>query len=383
MATNVLITGGAGFIGYHTANKLVENGCHVRVLDNLSKQIHPDPEESLSRLNPSVKFMCGDVRNRSQLMAALENIEFVYHFAAETGVGQSMYEIARYSDVTIQGTAVLCDCIALRKGHVKKVILSSSRAVYGEGQYLCKNCGIVKPIPRKRIQLVAGEWNIFCPQCNAEIIPLGCQETSSRRPTSIYGLTKKVQEDLLSIVSATYRIPLVILRYFNVFGPRQSISNPYTGVLSIFSSLLLHNKEIEIYEDGQMVRDFVSIEEVVTANLKVLEKDVSEVLLLNIGSGKQRTILQLANYLKDEIGSKSKINITGRYRIGDIRHSYADVSKQTEYIGTVPGKDFQVSIRNLIDWAEREGKCIDLDQSIAELSDFGLSGTAKDSSYSK
>jgi dTDP-L-rhamnose 4-epimerase len=378
MEEKVLITGGAGFIGHHTANKLAGAGYKVRIIDNLNKQVHPDPKESLSRLDPTVEFICGDIRDHSQLQTALEGMDAVYHFAAETGVGQSMYEIERYSDVNIQGTAVLCDCIAKGKNHPQKLILASSRAVYGEGRYKCDSCGDIYPEPRTQAQLEAGNWDPSCPHCGAAIIPIPTHETSPCRPLSIYSITKEVQENLFKMVSGTYQVPVVILRYFNVFGAGQSVSNPYTGVLSIFASRLLANKDIEIYEDGRMERDFVPIQEVVNANAKVLELDVPGVLTLNIGLGISKTIMQVAESLKTAIGSQSNIALSGRYRVGDIRHCYADMSKAVDFIGEIPKDAYERGIRDLIAWARNEEGVAELEQSLAELSKYGL--TAKDRS---
>ena len=379
MTEKVLITGGAGFIGHHTANKLAGEGYKVRIFDNLNKQVHPVPRESLSRLDPAVEFICGDIRDRSQLQAALEGMDAVYHFAAETGVGQSMYEIERYSDVNIQGTAVLCDCIAKGKNRLNKLILASSRAVYGEGRYKCDSCGDVYPEPRTQAQLEAGNWDPPCPHCGAAITPVPTHETSPCRPLSIYSISKEVQENLFKMVSGAYKVPVVILRYFNVFGAGQNVSNPYTGVLSIFASRLLSNKSIEIYEDGRMQRDFVPIQEVVKANAKVLELDVPGVLTLNIGSGVSKTIMQVAESLKTEIGSQSNIAISGRYRVGDIRHCYADMSKAVDFVGKTSDDSFERGIRDLIAWAQKEGKVAELDQSLAELSKYGLTGKDKSS----
>jgi dTDP-L-rhamnose 4-epimerase len=375
MAEKVLITGGAGFIGHHTANKLAGEGHKVRIIDNLNKQVHPDPKESLSRLDPAVEFICGDIRDRSQLQAALEGMDAVYHFAAETGVGQSMYEIERYSDVNIQGTAVLCDCIAKGKNRPNKLILASSRAVYGEGRYKCDSCGDVYPEPRTQAQLEAGNWDPPCPHCGAAITPVPSQETTPCQPLSIYSITKEVQENLFKMVSGAYKVPVVILRYFNVFGAGQSVSNPYVGVLSIFVSRLLSNKNIEIYEDGLMQRDFVPIQEVVKANAKVLELDVPGVLALNIGSGMSKTIMQVAESLKAEIGSQSNIAISGRYRVGDIRHCYADMSKTVDFVGEISNDSFEEGIRDLIAWARNEKGGVELEQSLTELSKYGLTAT--------
>jgi len=375
MLKKVLITGGAGFIGHYTANKLAGEGYKVRIFDNLSKQVHPVPRESLSRLDPAVEFICGDIRDRNQLQAALEGMDAVYHFAAETGVGQSMYEIERYSDVNIQGTAVLCDCIAKGKNRPKKLILASSRAVYGEGRYKCDSCGDVYPEPRTQAQLEIGNWDPSCPHCGAAITPVPSHETTPCQPLSIYSISKEVQENLFKIVSGAYKVPVVILRYFNVFGAGQSVSNPYVGVLSIFVSRLLANKDIEIYEDGRMQRDFVPIQDVVNANAKVLELDVPEVLTINIGLGVSKTILQVAEDLKRETGSSSEITFSGRYRVGDIRHCYADMSKAVDFVGEISNDSFERGIRDLIAWAQQEGKAAELDQSLAELSEYGLTGT--------
>ncbi|MFC1817603.1 SDR family NAD(P)-dependent oxidoreductase [Thermodesulfobacteriota bacterium] len=375
MTEKILITGGAGFIGHHTANKLAGEGHKVRIIDNLNKQVHPDPKESLSRLDPAVEFICGDIRDRSQLQAALEGVDAVYHFAAETGVGQSMYEIERYSDVNIQGTAVLCDCIAKGKNRPNKLILASSRAVYGEGRYKCDSCGDVYPEPRAQAQLEAGNWDPSCPHCGAAITPVPTHETSPCQPLSIYSITKEVQENLFKMVSGAYQVPVVILRYFNVYGAGQSVSNPYTGVLSIFASRLLANKDIEIYEDGRMERDFVPIHDVVNANAKVLELDVPGVLALNIGLGVSKTIMQVAESLKTEIGSQSNIALSGRYRVGDIRHCYADMSKAFDFVGEISNDSYERGIRDLISWARHEKGVAELEQSLAELSKYGLTAT--------
>lgn len=377
MKKKVLITGGAGFIGHHTANRLAREGYHVRVLDSLCNQVHPDPKKSLARLHPAVECICGDVRNLSHLQMALEGVDVVYHFAAETGVGQSMYEIERYCDINIRGTALLCDCLARIKGGIEKLILSSSRAVYGEGPYKCQTCGIVYPEAMSLTLLMKGQWDPVCVHCGAEIIPIACQEITPCRPVSVYGLTKKMQEDLFSIICSAYKIPVVILRYFNVFGAGQSILNPYTGILTLFCSRLLRDMDIEVYEDGGMQRDFIHIEDVIRANTGALELDTSGVLVLNVGSGVSKTILQVAELLKAEIGSKSNINLTGRYRLGDIRHCYADMSKANGIIGKSQKDSFENGIRQLIAWARDERSMAKLEQPIEELSKLGLTGIAK------
>lgn len=377
MAQRILVTGGVGFIGYHTANKLRDVGYEVRVFDNLHKQVHPSPEESLTRLKPGIEFIRGDVCKRSQLQAALKGVDAVYHFAAETGVGQSMYEIERYCDVNVRGIAVLCDCLARTGNHIEKVILSSSRAVYGEGAYACARCGEVYPEPRSVEQLKAGGWEPVCPHCCGPISSKPSKETTPCRPLSVYGITKKVQEDLLTIFSKTFGVPVVILRYFNVFGPGQSVANPYTGVLSIFTSRMLSNKDIEIYEDGQMQRDFVSVEDVVVANLRALELDITDVLTLNVGTGQPRTIQQLVEELKKETAGKSPVEVTSRFRLGDIRHCYADTSKALEWLGPFSKDSFENGLKSLVTWVKSEKKGAGLERSISELDQFGLTGKAQ------
>jgi dTDP-L-rhamnose 4-epimerase len=374
----VLITGGAGFIGRHTANELIARGFEVRVFDNLTSQVHQSPRTSLSILNPDVEVVVGDMRNREQVSSVLEGVDVIYHFAAETGVGQSMHAIAHYSDVIIQGTAVLCDCITGGKNKISRVILSSSRAVYGEGQYSCNDCGTVYPQPRTAAQLRAGAWDIKCPKCGSTIAYMPCNESVVCRPISIYGIAKRVQEELFQTLSLTYEMPTIILRYFNVVGAGQSAVNPYTGVLSIFCSQLLSNKNIEIYEDGQMQRDFVSVKDVIRANLKALDLDATRPLVLNVGSGIPRTILQVAQYLKATMGSQSEIIVSGRYRMGDIRHSLADTSMAQKLLGESPDDSFEQSIIDLIRWTIHEkGKSgLDLEKAVAELNDHGLTGIA-------
>jgi len=374
MKERILITGGAGFIGHITANKLVSLGYDVIVFDNLNKQVHPNPRESLNRLHPDVHFICGEIRDRESLQAALDGVDIVYHFVAETGVGQSMYEIERYSEVTIQGTAVLCDCIAKKKEKIKKIILSSSRAVYGEGQYICDNCSLVNPGPRSLFHLKKGIWDPVCPHCGAKIKPIPCKETSPLRPVSIYGITKRVQEDLICVLSKTYNIPSLILRYFNVFGPGQCVSNPYTGVLTIFANRMFLNKDIEIYEDGKMIRDFIPISDVISANIKALKLEISGVEIINLGTGKPRSILELAETLKKFIASRSAIKLTGRYRKGDIRHCFADISKASSLIGQPKNDSFIMEIENLVNWIQNNKMTSNLEKSIAELATFDLTG---------
>ena len=380
---NILITGGAGFIGYHTANALAEKGCKVRVLDNLNPQVHKEPKQSLARLHPGVEFLYGDVRNHNDLIKALKDVQVVYHFAAETGVGQSMYNMDCYVDVNVRGTAIVCECLAELKRNIRKLILASSRAVYGEGNYLCNKCGVIHPNnPRSREHLKLGKWDFDCPQCCNPTTPMPTGENALLHPTSVYGITKRTQEELFSTFSHAFEIPTVMLRYFNVYGPGQSLSNPYTGIATIFCTRMLANKPIEIYEDGEMLRDFVDIRDVVQANLKSALFDQPGLSTFNIGSGASVSIRRFAELLKAIICSRSKIIISSRYRIGDIRHSIANISLAKKELGYIPRSSKEEGIKDLVDWAKSRTESSALDLALQKLSAMGLTGVANKSKRS-
>ena len=351
---NILITGGAGFIGSHTADALLSRGYHVRVLDILDPQVHGEGQKRPAYLDPRVELLVGDIRERADVVRALEGVEAVYNFAAQTGVGQSMYNIHGYCDVNISGTAILLDVLANAPGKVKKVILSSSRAVYGEGACRCPYCGIVHPAARSRAQLEHGEWNLLCPYCGEPVEPLPTPEDIALDPISVYALTKRVQEDLLRTFSASYGIPSVILRYFNVYGVRQALNNPYTGIGAIFTNRALSGKEIIIYEDGKPGRDFVNVRDVVQANLLALENLAAENGTFNVGSGERLTVLDLAELIRQRTGSGVGLEFSGRFRVGDIRDCYADLSRSRSVLGYEPRVSFADGVDELISWARGE-----------------------------
>ncbi|RII29159.1 MAG: NAD-dependent dehydratase [Geobacter sp.] len=350
----ILITGGAGFIGSHTADALLAKGFQVRVLDCLDQQIHGIERKRPAYLDPRVELFIGDVRLRGDVIRALDGIDAVYHFAAQTGVGQSMYDIHSYCDVNISGTAMLLDVLANTEHRVGKIILSSSRAVYGEGTYRCDACGIVFPPTRSREQLVNHCWEIGCPTCGKPLSPLPTDEEKPLSPISIYALTKQVQEDLVRTFSSTYRLPSVILRYFNVYGTRQAINNPYTGIGAIFANRALSGQDIHIYEDGKPGRDFVNVRDVVQANVCALENDRAENGTFNVGSGERLTVLDLATLITKKLKSRSKLEFNGQFRMGDIRDCYADLTKSREILGYRPTVTFAEGIEELIAWARGE-----------------------------
>jgi len=350
----ILITGGAGFIGSHTADALLAKGYAVRALDVLDPQIHGESRLRPSYLDPRVELMVGDVRCREDVVRAVAGVDAIYHFAAQTGVGQSMYDIHGYCDVNISGTAMLLDVLGNMPNQVKRVILSSSRAVYGEGAYHCDSCGDVFPPLRSRLQLEQYHWAMACPCCNSPLRPLPTSEEKPQAPVSVYALTKKVQEELLTLFEATYGITTVTLRYFNVYGSRQAINNPYTGIGAIFSNRALAGQDIFIYEDGNPIRDFVNVRDVVQANILALENEAAAGGIFNVGTGEPLTVLDLARAITAALKSSVELKFTNQFRIGDIRDCYADLTRSTKVLGYIPRIDFSTGVAELIAWARGE-----------------------------
>jgi dTDP-L-rhamnose 4-epimerase len=372
---NILITGGAGFIGSNLTQKLVEKGFKVTILDNLSKQIHGKNQKSTlySSVKDIATFIKGDVCNKSDWQKALRNQDAVIHLAAETGAGQSMYEISRYNEVNILGTTHLLDILTNENHSIKKMIIASSRSIYGEGKYLCKNDGVVYPNQREDIDMAKGKFNLVCNKCNESLQLLATDEDSKIHPSSIYGITKQQQEQMILLMGKTLNIPAVALRYQNVYGPGQSLSNPYTGILSIFSTRLLNGNDIDIYEDGEESRDFVFIDDVVDATVLSLEKKEANNQIFNVGSGVAITVSQVANTLKSLYTSDVEIKVSGKYRLGDIRHNYADLSKIKNALGFIPKFNFKAGVTKFVKWVKtQELKEDKYDKSITELRSKGF-----------
>ena len=372
---NILITGGAGFIGSNLTQKLVEKGFKVTILDNLSKQIHGKNQNSTlySSIKDIATFIKGDVCNKSDWQKALRNQDAVIHLAAETGTGQSMYEISRYNEVNILGTTHLLDILANENHTIKKMIIASSRSIYGEGKYLCKNDGVVYPNQREDIDMAKGKFNLVCNKCNKPLQLLATDEDSKIHPSSIYGITKQQQEQMILLMGKTLNIPAVALRYQNVYGPGQSLANPYTGILSIFSTRLLNGNDIDIYEDGEESRDFVFIDDVVDATVLSLEKKEANNQIFNVGSGVAITVSQVANTLKSLYTSDLEIKLSGKYRLGDIRHNYADLSKIKNTLGFIPKFNFKAGVTKFVKWVKtQELKKDTYDKSITELRSKGF-----------
>jgi dTDP-L-rhamnose 4-epimerase len=368
---NVLISGGAGFIGSNLAISLIKKGYTVTVLDNLSEQIHTK-EIGKSFLYNSIKdkvvFIRGDVRNRDDWEKSIEGQDAIIHLAAETGTGQSMYEIFKYSDVNIGGTALLLDILAQKSHQIKKIIVASSRAIYGEGRYHCSSHGEVYPPGRSDNDLKNGLFECKCPVCNIDMDPMPTHEDSKASPSSIYGITKHVQEQLLTTAGRSLNISTVALRYQNVYGPGQSLSNPYTGILSIFSTQIKNSNPIHIFEDGKESRDFVYIDDVVNATILALENKKIANETYNVGTGIPIDVLSIAQKLKNLYNSDIKIEITGNYRLGDIRHNFADLTKISRDLNFKHQFNFDAGITKFAEWVNSQDVKVDLyEKSITEL----------------
>lgn len=374
---NILITGGAGFIGSNLALKLISKGYYITVLDNLSAQIHGDNPSETSPLYNSiankVNFIKGTVVSRSDWEKVLENQDAVVHLAAETGTGQSMYEIERYSNVNIGGTAILLDLLTNIKHNVKKVVVASSRAIYGEGKYQCAQHGIVYPLQRNERDMLQGDFECKCPVCNANVSLCSTTEDSKIHPTSVYGITKQNQEQMVLTVCKSLGIGAVAFRYQNVYGPGQSLSNPYTGILSIFSTRIKNNSEINIFEDGLESRDFVYIDDVVQATILGLKSEKANNQVYNVGTGVTTDVITIANSLCKNYGITVPVNVSGNFRLGDIRHNYADIQKIQTELDFKPEWTFNRGIEAFCSWVNMQKIQEDkYDQSISEMKKKGL-----------
>lgn len=370
---NILITGGAGFIGSNLSLKLIEKGYNVTVLDNLSPQIHVENSPLYASIKNKVNFLLGTVLSYDDWKRALENIDVVVHLAAETGTGQSMYEIEKYTDVNIKGTSIFLDILANEKHSVKKIVVASSRAIYGEGKYRCHQHGIVYPNERKDSDMRHGDFEVKCPICFQNVTLMPTDEESKIHPTSIYGITKQVQEQMFMVMGKSLGIPSVAFRYQNVYGAGQSLSNPYTGILSIFSTRIKNNNDINIFEDGLESRDFVYVDDVVHATILGIEKDEANHQVFNVGFGTGTDVLEVANTLIKAYNSSSKIVLSGNYRLGDIRHNYADLSKIKNILGFEPKINFAEGIQRFTQWVNQQTVMEDrYELSIEEMKKKGL-----------
>lgn len=351
----VLVTGGAGFIGSYVVDALVTKGHSVRIFDSLEPQVHGKAQNAPEYLNPAAELVIGDVRDRSALQDALEGMGVVFHYAAAVGVGQSMYQIHRYVDANTLGGATLLDILANERHQVRKLIVASSMSIYGEGKYECEACGVAYPQLRSGEQLRQRRWEMLCPHCAGEMRPLPTDEDKPLHPTSIYAVTKRDHEEMFLCFGRAYGIPAVALRFFNVYGPRQALSNPYTGVAAIFSARLLNGEPPVIYEDGQQSRDFIHVQDVARASVLAMERHEADYEVLNVGTGRPLTIRRIAQVLIDKLaGGKVEPQVVGQYRQGDIRHCFADIGRIREQLGFEPEVTFEDGVADLISWVREQ-----------------------------
>jgi dTDP-L-rhamnose 4-epimerase len=370
MQRSALITGGAGFIGSHLADRLLERGYRVRALDSLSRQVHDDASRP-GYLDRDVELVVGDVRDPAMVRGALEGVDVVFHLAAAVGVGQSMYQVTEYVGVNNLGTAVLME--ALLELPVERLVVASSMSVYGEGLYRDHLGALFDDIERSRDQLERGQWEPRGPQ-GQPLLPVPTPETKRPSLASVYALTKLDQERMSLILGQAYRIPTVALRLFNVYGPRQSLSNPYTGVLAIFASRYLNDRRPLIFEDGEQRRDFVHVADVARACCLALETEAAAGEVLNIGSGTARTVRDVAEQMGRVMGKTHlEPDVIGEYRAGDIRHCTADVSRAAAVLGYCPAIDFATGLSELAEWLEPRLAHDRVDEMRRQLTERGLS----------
>ena len=374
----ILVTGGAGFIGSNLSLKLLSKGYEVTILDNLSKQIHGANPDKTSPLYNSIKnkvhFIEGSVTNREDWLKAIDSVDCIVHLAAETGTGQSMYEIEKYVGVNIGGTALMLDILTNTNHTVKKVVVAGSRAIYGEGRYYSMELNqFVYPTERSEAAMRAGDFEVKYKGCDSPLKLVGTTEDSMIHPTSVYGITKQVQGQLVHLVCPSIGIASVSYRYQNVYGPGQSLSNPYTGILSIFSTRIRNGNGINIFEDGKETRDFVYIDDVVDATILGIEKEEANGLVFNVGTGVATDVLTVARTLIEKYEIDVPVTISGNFRLGDIRHNYADITAARTILGFEPKWSFSDGIGEFVKWVNEQGVQEDkYEASIEEMKKKGL-----------
>lgn len=371
----VLVFGGAGFIGSHLVDGLIEQGHQVRVFDSLDPQVHGNPADGKrvppAYLNPKAEFVLGDVRDRSLILDAIQGIDAVYFFAAAVGVGQSMYEVSRYVAVNSLGGANFLDVLVNEKHKIKKVVVASSMSCYGEGLYQSESGQLVEPGLRSKEALEDKQWELIGLD-EKELKPLPTPESKPLQPTSVYAVTKRDHEELFLSIGQGYGIPTVALRFFNVYGTRQALSNPYTGVAAIFSSAILNDKTPVVFEDGKQTRDFVHVSDIVQMNLKVLENDSADGQVFNVGSGQKISILELAKLLIEFQGKDLQPKIEEKFRVGDIRHCFADISKGQELVSYQPQVKIEQGIEELTRWVASQNSETKVEACKSELKERSL-----------
>ncbi|HZQ91227.1 MAG TPA: NAD-dependent epimerase/dehydratase family protein [Terriglobales bacterium] len=370
MSRRVLVTGGAGFVGSHMVDALLARGDEVTVFDSLSPQVHGAAfPRYLAR---EAEFVRGDMRDIRALRRVVRGQDAVFHLAAAVGVGQSMYEITHYVGANTQGTANLLQAILDERRPLEKLVVASSMSIYGEGQYRCDACGPVAPPPRPALQLRAHDWEALCPACGSVLAPVATDESKPLQCTSYYALSKKDQEEMVLLFGRTYGVPAVALRYFNIYGTRQALSNPYTGVAAIFAARLLNRRAPLVFEDGKQTRDFVSVHDVVAANLLALDSATADQQAINIGCGEPVTIREVAEVLAEALNIETMPEITGKYRAGDIRHCFADIARARQLLGYEPRHTFRSGVGELVQWLGSQSAEDHAAEAAQQLNAYGL-----------
>jgi len=369
----VLITGGAGFIGARLATRLLNQGHAVRILDNLHPQVHGTNAAPPAWMIDNCDVRVASITDAHAVRDAVREVDTIVHLAAETGPAQSMYEIERYTANNIGGTSVLLQAILEHRDKIRRLVVASSRAIYGEGKYRCFDDGVVYPDPRQDERLLRGRWEPVCPSCGQDVVSIATDEGSLPKPTSIYAVNKLGQEQMFLVTGTAYSIPTISLRYQNVYGPGQSLTNPYIGVLAIFSARIKAQSDIQIYEDGQESRDFVHVDDVVEATLLAILSDRPGAEVYNVGCGQPVSLKAVAEKLAQAMGQSVPIEVSGRYRVGDIRHCYADLTRITRDLHYRPRITLDEGLMDLAHWVQtQESFTNDLDKATSELNKAGL-----------
>lgn len=371
---NVLVTGGAGFIGVRLARALLQQGHSVTILDNFSPQIHGSNTKLPADLSRSVRLVHGDVRNEAIWASTVPGHQVIVHLAAETGTGQSMYEVAKYEQVNLSGTALLYDLLTRNSSYgVERIVVASSRAIYGEGAYQCQEHGQVYPQPRASVDKKKGLFDPLCPTCGGACFSVPTPESAPFQPSSFYGLTKQVQEQMTLLFAQVLGISSFALRYQNVYGPGQSLKNPYTGILAIFSNLARIGADINVFEDGEESRDFVYIDDVVRATIACVNSPEKSSHAVNVGSNERTTVMQVAQAVNRYFGGNSKVQVNGAFREGDIRHGMANLESAKTLLGYEPQVKFEDGLRNFLAWTEdSEPERSGYERSLMEMKERGL-----------
>ena len=376
---SILITGGSGFIGTEVVNQLYAAGnSRINVLDSMTEQIHGKNWKNsylYKKIEGKCKFIRGSVCDLDTVQNAIEESEYIIHLAAETGTGQSMYRINQYNETNIMGTSNLLQAISLmgKNSKIKKIILSSSRSVYGEGKYECPRCGIIYPDSRSKDKLIAGDFNFYCPKCGEKLNLLSTTEDSEVKPCSLYAYTKYAQEMMLKTMCPAMGIDYTIFRFQNVYGIGQSLKNPYTGILSVFSTLMLEDKPVNIFENGLESRDFINVKDIAKGVIDSIENPESNGEVINLGSGINTSVIEIAELLKKYYNSNSEIKITGDFRIGDIAHNKADISKAKKILEFNPTVSLENGLKEFCSWVIGQDKDNSgYEKSLSEMENAGM-----------